>query len=471
MRTALAVEQPISLRPPDCALFRDGENGAKIAVLLRVRAAGDRDRAAALELLEKGNYEGAEDAATSAAARFEWWAGHISGTDSGNDKSGDNDDCKHGDSHSLSVVVEDRDDPQAVVRAAKGLRSMITSAAGQARANTLIAEGRRLKSTGDYSGAVQALSAAANLFHSAGFPTMAAVARVEASRTEAQSMLLVSFSLHREGKFEAIAEHVRNAEAVLLEAIETETKARTAAVATTSRTHCELNTITSDGTVATDGDYEADITSGDMQATTDEELQGDLSDLLSFKARLAGDIVMRGVTPALEAEDYDTAQQLMLDADAHYARIKEGKWAASAVTSAEMNTSRTAIGAIGTASMVKSPPREWIAKRAAQDGDRLTAEASFAIQKDKNLAKSKALLSQAEACMSWAGVDPYSTGAAAVAKDIKVFESRTAGDEICRGLIGLLRAGETKLALNTLENALIKYRQVRNDEHPMRLQH
>lgn len=437
-RSALTVEQPLSLRPPDCILFQGGESGAKAAVLLRVRAAGESDRATALTLLEKGQFEAAEVAAASASARCGWWASHVDNRNRG-----------------ATGAVEDRDDERHdVIRLAEELTTMVAAAAGKARAEGCTAEGRNLKATGDLAGAVRAMFAAAKLFHAAGLITAAAAARAEANQTQAESLLLISFNLHGEDKFEAIAEHLRSAEALLLEAIETRSATRMTRKPSVARSFNNAG-----NTVAGDGNSTINGKDNNNNVSADGGPQAHLDDLYNFQSRVSGDIVMRGVVPALEAREYDLALQLMLEADEHYAKIRTGRWKMSAVVATGKEKAGVGAGAGGATAAAMSP-KDLVVKRAAQDGDRLRADAATAIQKGKNPVKAQELLSKAETCMAWAGIDPVVAGAAAVAKDIKVFESRAAGDEISGRVILLLQDRDLERAKDTLTAALGKYRQV-----------
>lgn len=431
-RANLVVEQPLCLRPPDCVLFQGGGDGAKMTVLLRVRAAGNADRASALDSLEAGDFEAAERAASFACKRFQWWAEHHpNAQDSGN---------------SGGEIDEDRDRRQAVVRAAEELTVSVAAAAGKARADGLTREGRKLKRMGDFVAAVQNLRSAAELFHGAGLGHAAAEARAEAARTGAEALMSKSVDLHGEGKLEAIAENLDKAEALLLEASEEATG----------------GTIEGVGS----GDNPVRIGSGDdVSSNTPRSPKAPedgaaercrlLEDLLNLRSRVAGDIVMRGVAPMLDAREYDEGLRLMLEAEGRYAAISAGRWMttiAAAVAAAAGKESAVSSSAIS--------PKELVTKRAALDGDRLRGEAAAAIQKEKDPIKARELITRAEVCMAWAGVDPFAAGADAVSKDIRVFESRARGDEICKGLFALLRDKEFELAKGMLEEALCKYRQV-----------
>ena len=442
-RASLAVEQPLCLRPPDCALFQGGGDGAKMAVLLRVRAAGDADRASALDSLEAEDFEAAERAASSAYKRFQWWAEHHlnpQGSRGGGGK-----------------VEEDRDRRQAVVRAAKELTVRVAAAAGKARAEGLTREGRELKSVGDFTAAMLTLRKAAELFHGAGLGHAAAETRAEAARTGAEALVLASIDLHREGNFEAIEENLRKAEALLHEANEEvvgsaiETQPSTGVCCSSGD-----NNMSSDG----DGD-DSNRTPRSPEAPEDRGEAGarcrTLEDLLRFKHRVAGDSVMRGVTPVLDAKEYDEGLRLMLEAEGHYAAIRTGRWMTTVAAAVAATAGKES--AVSSSSSAPSP-KELVTKRAALDGDRLRGEAAAAIQKEKDPVKARKLINQAEACMAWAGVDPFAAGAEAVSKDIRVFESRARGDEICKGLFSLLREKEFERAKGMLEEALCKYRQV-----------
>lgn len=406
-RSVLAVERPLSLRPPCCALFQGGEDGAKTAVLLRVRAAGDVDRAKALALLDEGEFEAAKTAAASASMRFKWWASHC--------------------------AEEDPSDRQEVVRQAEELTERIATAAGKAQAEQLTKEGRDLKATGDSAGAVRTLSAAAKIFHDVGLIAAAAATHAQASRTEAEALILTCTSLHRDGKFDAVAEQLQKAEGLLLEATQP------GGVSVTKEQHDPVDAAKVGIRVAPNDNV-----------PVDELAQTILDDLHNFRFRVAGDVVMRGVAPALEAREYDLALRLMLEADDQYVRINLGRWVTSAVVAA----GKTNVGGAAAS------PKELAVKRASQDGDRLRADAASAILKDKNPSKAKELLSRAEACMMWAGVDPYAAGAGAVAKDIRVFEARSEGDKKCQGLARLLLERESERANEMFEETLNKYRQV-----------
>ena len=419
-RSVLAVERPLSLHPPSCALFQGGEGGAKTAVLLRVRAAGDVDRATALTLLGEGDFEAAKTAAASASVRFKWWASH--GAEEEDPKSD-----------------EDRQD---VVRQAEELTARIATAAGKAQAEQLTREGRDLKATGDSPGAVRALSAAAKLFRDVGLLAAAAATHAEASRTEAEAVLLTCTSLHRDGKFDAVAEQLQKAEGLLLEAM-TQQQPHSVPAAKEQQ---QLDPVDDAAKVV----INAVDANDSNDAPADGLAQTLLDDLHNFRFRVAGDVVMRGVAPALEAREYDLALRLMLEADDQYAGIKAGRWVTSAVVAA----GKTNAGGVAAS------PKELAVKRAAQDGDRLRSDAASAILKDKNPVKAKELLSRAEASMVWASVDPFAAGAGAVAKDIRVFEARAEGDKKCQGLARLLLERESEGANEMFEEALTKYRQV-----------
>lgn len=440
-RATLAVEQPLCLRPPDCALFQGRGDGAKMAVLLRVRAAGDADRASALELLEAEEFEAAERAASSACRRFQWWAGHHPNAQ---DSSGGG-----------GKVDEDRDRPQAVVRAAEELKARIAAAARKARAEGLTREGRELKSMGDFVAAVQILRSAAELFHCAGLGHAAAEARAEAARTGAEALLLTSVGLHGEGKFEAIAEHLEKAEALLLEANK-EVAGRAIETQTPSRVGCSSG----DNTMRSGSGGDASGSTPRLpEAPEDGEGAGVRcrirEDLVNFRSRVAGDIVMRGVAPVLDAREYDQGLRLMLEAEGHYAAVSGGVWMTTVAAAAAATAGKESAASSSTPS-----PKELVMKRAAHDGDRLRGEAASAIQKEKDPIKARELITRAEACMAWAGVDPFAAGAEAVSKDIRIFESRAGGDQICNGLIALLRDKQFERANGMLAEALCKYRQV-----------
>lgn len=416
-RSALVVEQPLSLHAPDCKLFQCGEGGAKTAVLLRVRAAGDADRVNALELLENREYEAAEVTAASASARFNWWASHGGGNDNG-----------------ATGGTVDPDDRQTVLSSTKELTAMVAAATGKARAEGLTVEGKALRAMGDFTRAVHALSTAANIFHSVGLVLAATITRADACQIQAESFIQASTISHNEGNFEAISENLQKAEVLLLEAIEIRSTIE------------EKRGGGNDGMNVDDSLVE----STDRSSPADGGAQSDLDDLYNFQSRAAGNVVMRGVLPALDAREYDLALQLMLKADGHFVAIKTGRWMTSAVVTA----SKDKVGAVAASS------KEFVVKRAAQDGDRFRADAATAIQKDKNPVKAKELLSIAEASMTWAGVDIFTAGATVVAKDIKIFESRRSGDDICLGLIHLLRDRELERTKGMLERALDEYRKV-----------
>ncbi|CAM9522341.1 unnamed protein product, partial [Hapterophycus canaliculatus] len=462
MDEARLSKQPLCLRPPDCALFRGGEDGAKTAVLLRVRAAGEANRTSALQLLEMGDFEAAERAAFSACKRFEWWAGHHPNTTGGGDGEAGGEGC-----------IE-RERRQAVIRSAKELMASVASAASKARAERLKHEGRELKSMGKFVAAVRSLKSAAELFHAAGLGQVAIETRVEASRTQAEALLLTSAELHSEGKFEAIAAHLERAESLLLEAAAelagspstanavTTAALTTAAFASGGAAICRDigDEITVDGEAVKLNDSKRSFggTCGGENDPSSEQVDGDggagarcriLQDLVNLRSRAAGDIVMGGVAPALDARDYDKGLLLMLEADRHYAAVKTGRWMISVAAAFRKDSSFSSM----------SSPKELVMKRAAQDGDRLRGEAASAIQKEKNPVKARELLSGAETCMAWAGVDPFAAGAVAVSKDIKIFESRAKGDGICKGLIGRLQNKDFKSAKGMLEEALTNYRQ------------
>lgn len=451
-RSVLAVERPLSLRPPCCALFQGGEEsgaGAKTAVLLRVRAAGDVDRVTALTLLDEGDFEAAKLAAASASVRFRWWASHGAKEE--------------------EEEEEGQSDRQEVVRQAEELTTRIATAAGKAQAERLTREGRDLKVAGDSAGAVRALSAAAKLFRDLGSLAAAAATHAEASRTEAEALLLTCTSLHREGKLDAVAEQLQKAEDLLLEATPQQAQAgsmttTTTSVATTKDQQRDDNNPVDDDAAkgvigsSSGGDTTSSNSDDVPQAPANGGLlsaQSILDDLHNFRHRVAGDVVMRGVAPALEERQYNLALRLMLEADDQYTRVNAGRWTTSAVAAATA-AGKANVGGGGAA----ASPKELAVKRAAQDGDRLRADAASAILKEKNPAKAQELLSKAEACMVWAGVDPFAAGAGAVAKDIRVFEARAEGDKKCQGLVNLLLERESERANDMFEEALTKYRQV-----------
>ncbi|CAM9347008.1 unnamed protein product [Ectocarpus sp. 12 AP-2014] len=465
-RTLLSAAAQVYERSADKArLSKGGENSAKTAVLLRVRSAGDADRASALDLLERKDFEAAERAAFSARERLTWWAeNHEDGGDSGGG----------GDSEAEGERRLERDQRQAVVRAAEELTTSVAAAVGQARAEGLMEKGRELKTMGDYVAAVKTLRSAAELFHDAGLAHEALVTRTEAARTQAEALLLTSVELHGEGNFEAIAEHLDRAEALLLDAHKEVARSTLVAAAGTTITSTATAQLSLVGLPSTSGDVDISravtVDSGKMCGGSDvgshvlpgteDDRDGAwaqcriLDDLVNLRSRVAGDIVMRGVAPALDAREYDEGLRLLQEAEAHYTTIKAGRWMTSIAAAVAV-----AAGKENFLSSPSSTPKELVTKRAAHDGDRLRAKAATAIQKEKNPVKARELLSGAEACMAWAGVDPFAAGAAAVSKDINVFESRAGGDEICKGLIGLLREREFERAKGILEEALSKYRQ------------
>lgn len=471
-RAALAIKQPLCLRPPDCALFRGGEDGAKTAVLLRVRAAGEADRASALELLEAGDFEAAERAAASACKRFEWWADHHPDTGGDDGAAGHEQRC-----------VE-REQRQAVIGSAKELMASVDATASKARAERLKSEGRELKSMGKFVAAVKTLRSAAELFHAAGLAPAAVETRAEASRTQAEALLLTSAELHSEGKFEAIAEHLQSAESLLLEAAAETARSPAAATATTTAASGEQSKseaapigrgdgdkiVIDDAAVKLDGSNRnlGDTSADDTHAPSEQENGGRgaearcciLDDIVNLRSRVAGDIVMGGVPPALDSRDYDQGLLLMLEADRHYTAVKTGRWMTSVAAAFRKDSPLSST----------SSPKELVMKRAAQDGDRLRGEAAFAIQKEKNPIKARELLSGAEACMDWAGVDPFAAGAVAVSKDIRIFESRAKGDEICKELGGRLQDKDFERAKGMLEEALTSYRQVHDSKSIGRVQ-
>ncbi|CAN0350182.1 unnamed protein product, partial [Laminaria digitata] len=424
--------------------------GAKTAVLLRVRAAGDVDRVTALTLLDEGDFEAAKLAAASASVRFRWWA-------------------SHGAEEEEEEKEEGQNDRQEVVRQAEELTTRIASAAGKAQAERLTREGRDLKVAGDSAGAVRALSAAAKLFRDVGSLASAAATHAEASRTEAEALLLTCTSLHREGKLDAVAEQLQKAEDLLLEA--TPQQAQAGSMTTTATSVATTKDQQRDDNNPVDDDAAKGVigssSGGDTTSSNSDDVpqaaanggllsvQSILDDLHNFRHRVAGDVVMRGVAPALEERQYDLALRLMLEADDQYTRVNEGRWTTSAVAAATA-AGKANVGGGGAA----ASPKELAVKRAAQDGDRLRADAASAILKDKNPAKAQDLLSKAEACMVWAGVDPFAAGAGAVAKDIRVFEARAEGDKKCQGLVNLLLERESERANDMFEETLTKYRQV-----------
>lgn len=439
-RANLAGEQPLCLRPPDCALFQGGGDGAKMAVLLRVRAAGDADRASALDALEAGEFEAAERAASSACKRFQWWAGHHPNAQDSGDDGG--------------KVEEDHDRRQAVARAAEELTARVAAAAGKARAEGLTREGRELKSMGDFVAAVQMLRLAAELFHGAGLGHAAAETRAEAARAGAEALMLTSIELHREGTLEAIVENLDKAEALLHEANEEIS-------GSTIETHRSPVVSGGSGDNTMRSDSGDDVSSSTPRSPEAPEDRGEgarvrcriLEDLLNFRSRVAGDIVMRGVAPVLDTREYDQGLRLMLEAEVHYAAIRAGRWVTTVAASVATTAGKES-------AFSSSSPKELVTKCAALDGDRLRGEAASAIQKEKDPVKARKLITQAETCMAWAGVDPFAAGAEAVSKDIRVFESRAEGDEICAGLFALLRDKKFEHAKGMLEEALRKYRQV-----------
>ncbi|CAM9356030.1 unnamed protein product [Ectocarpus sp. 4 AP-2014] len=465
-RTLLSAAAQVYERSADnTRLSKGGENGAKTAVLLRVRSAGDADRASALDLLERKDFEAAERAAFSARERLTWWAdNHEDGGDSGGG----------GDSEAEGERRLERDQRQAIVRAAEELTTSVAAAVGQARAEGLMEKGRELKTMGDYVAAVKTLRSAAELFHDAGLAHEALVTRTEAARTHAEALLLTSVELHGEGNFEAVVEHLDRAEALLLDARKEVAGSTLVAAAGTTITSTATAQLSLVGLPSSSGDVDISravtVDSGKMCGGSDvgshvlpgteDDRDGAwaqyhiLDDLVNLRSRVAGDIVMRGVAPALDTREYEEGLRLLQEAEAHYTTIKAGRWMTSVAAAVAV-----AAGKENSLSSPSSTPKELVTKRAAHDGDRLRAKAATAIQKEKNPVKARELLSGAEACMTWAGVDPFAAGAAAVSKDINVFESRAGGDEICKGLIGLLREKEFERAKGILEEALSKYRQ------------
>ncbi|CAN0044393.1 unnamed protein product, partial [Scytosiphon promiscuus] len=433
--------------------------GAKTAVLLRVRAAGEADRLSALELLEAGNFEAAERAAASACKRFEWWACHHPETSEGDGPGG-------------GQRCTEREQRQAVITSAKELMASVAAAASKARAERLKHEGRDLKSMGKFVAAVKTLRSAAELFHAAGLAPAAVETRAEASRTQAEALLLTSAELHSEGRLDAIEEHLQSAEHLLLEAAAEIEGSPAAATATTTASagqstsaaaaiHVGDNNVTTiDGGTGEANDSTKSFgrsCGGESHAPSDAGDSGGgqekgcliLEDIVNLRSRVAGDIVMAGVGPALDARDYDKGLLHMLEAERHYATVKAGRWTTSVAAAFRKDTSLSPT----------SSPKELVTKRAAQDGDRLRGEAASAIQKEKNPVKARGLLTGAEACMAWAGVDPFAAGAVAVSKDIRIFESRAKGDEICKGLISRLQDKDFERAKGMLEEALTNYRQ------------
>lgn len=441
--SALASLQPLSLRSLDCNLLQTtgsssegggegeggggGGGGAKRIVLCRALAAGNADRVTALALLEKGEYEAANIAAASASSRFMWWASQ--GGENGDDRS--------------STGHSDPDYRHAVVRKAEELTATVAAAAGKARAEGQMMEARDLKAMGDFAGAMTALSVAARLFFGAGLAARAAAARAEADQTQAEALILLAEELHGEGKFEDIEENLQKAEALLRAAVDTADGATLA----TSAPPTESSTVGGANNKGGGADGSEDV----VGSGTGPQMI--IDDLYKFRSRVAGDIVVRGVEPALDGRDYDLALRLMLEANGHYADAGAGRWAASAVGGGGNYNSSNAGAALVS-------PKDVVVKRAAQDGERLRADAALAIQKEKKPSKSRELLSMAERCMEWAGVDPVAAGAAAVTKDIHIYESRAAGDEVCKGVISPLQRRESGPAIGMLERALGKYRQV-----------
>lgn len=310
----------------------------------------------------------------------------------------------------------------------------MATASGEAQAQRRMEEARRLRAVQDFRGAISAVRAAARLFDLAGLNTRADAARAEANHTEAEALVMESEKLYTEGAFEEILERLQRAESLYLAAASTEVQ---------------------------NGASERDkhvATGNDGGCFEDDELdvqgpQRNLGDLKKFQSRMNGDVVMQGVESALDARKYDLALRLMLEADGHYAKtIGAGGGGEKWMTSATLKNSKGA---------ARLPPKEAILKRAAQDGERLRKEAAAAIQKEKNPMKAQELLSAAEACTAWAGVDPVAAGVSAVAKDINAFQSRAAGDEICQQMIHILLDKDFKRANVVLQKALDKYRQVR----------
>lgn len=322
----------------------------------------------------------------------------------------------------------------AKMQTVEDLTKTVAVASVEAQAQRSLEEALTLKEAKDFSGAVKAAMAAARLFDAAGLSARAVAARAEADQTEGEALVLESEKLLEEGKLEAIVERLDRAEKLFLVAIRP----------------------TSNAPVSSeDGDGVAGMNGREDNVFEARGPQQYLNDLHQLRSRVNGDLVTRGVGPALDTHDYDLALRLMLEANDHYAKTKTelkgkgetGQWVASATMSNSKDTT------------VMSP-NEAVTKRAAQDGERLRVDAAIAIHKEKNPVKARGLLSTAEACMVWAGVDHVAGGAKAVAKDINAFESRVAGDEICRSLIHLLLNGDFQEANAMLEDALDIYRQV-----------
>lgn len=324
------------------------------------------------------------------------------------------------------------DDRAAVIRASEELTKTVTTASGEAQAQRSMEEARRLRAIQDFKGAIIAVLAAARLFDLAGLSVRADAARAEANHTEGEALILESENLYAEGALEGILVRLQRAEILFLAAA-----------------HAEVHS----GAPGGNG-YAVTGSDGGCSEDDDFDVQGprrNLDALNKFRSRINGDMVMQGVEPALDAREYDLALRLMLEADGHYAETIGGEGGGRWMTSVTLRNSKGTVGL---------PPRETILKRAVQDGERLRKEAAAAIQKEKNPVKAQQLLSAAEECMAWAGVDPVAAGAAAVAKDINAFQSRAAGDEICRQLIHILLDKDFERANVVLQDALDKYRQV-----------
>lgn len=406
-RASLAAESPLVLQPPACALLAGAE--AKAVVMSRVHAAARAERNEALSMLDKEDFDAAEAAAASSAERFAWWAGQR-----GNPGHAGGDDGQAGD---------DGVDCEAVVREARELTAEVAVAARNARALSRVEEARSLRGRADFSGCVQALLAAAKLFDRAGLSVRAVATRSEASVTQGEAAVVEAERLFEGGRLEEIEGILRRAEALFRGALD---DAR------------EL------------GRGDGGRGPGDDAGVARRHLDG----LLAFRRRVAGDLVMRRVPPALDARDYDLAVRLMLEADDHYAGIGGGKWATSVIPDQ---------GVLAGALPEDARARE-VAKvvgvRATLDGDRLRVRAAASIQRSKDPVEARELLSMAEACLTWAGVDLVEAGVTSVATDIHVFESRIAGDEMCRGLAQLVRDGNLEEARCLLDKALDSYRQV-----------
>lgn len=332
---------------------------------------------------------------------------------------------------------------QAVVRAAEELTKTVAIASGNARAQKRMEEAKYLKITADFGGSVQALLTAARLFDGAGFRARAVAARAEASITEGEALVLESEKLHQEGKLGDIVQNLQRAETLFMSALDAEAQIRISSAPGSGVKIVAMGNAADDG-----GTGSFDDNLGDAGA------QQHLVDLKKFRSRIAGDIVLREVGSALDAREYDLALRLMLQAEVHYEGIgRAGKWVTT-VTSAVASCCGKDNGGGGTS------PKDLVVKRAARDGERLRVDAAAAILKGKDAVKAQELLSMAEASMVWAGVDLVAAGAAAVAKDINVFQNRAAGDDICRGLIDLLLAGDLERVKDMLAKALNRYREV-----------